>query len=90
MSKQNEYADLYQEEDEKLDQINTLMDEFYTISAEYSLVPEIDPCIGEWTPEKETGLVDAIRIEEEVRALKGEIREIKKKRRVIKSERRWK
>ena len=86
MSEQNEYAYLYQEEYEKMGQINDLMDEFYTISAEYSLVPEIDPGIGEWSPEKETGLVDAIRIEEEVQALEGEIREIKKKRRVIKSE----
>ena len=90
MSKHNEYTDLYQEEHEKMDQINDLMDEFYTISAEYSLVPEIDPGIGEWSPEKETGLVDAIRIEEEVQGLEGEIREIKKKRGVIKSERRCK
>ena len=86
MSKQNEYADIYQEEHEKMDQINDLMDEFYTISAEYSLVPEIDPGIGEWSPEKETGLVDAMRLEEEVQALEFEIREIKKKRRVLKSE----
>ena len=86
MSKQNEYVDLYQAEHEKMDQINDLMDEFYTISAEHSLLPEIDPGIGEWSPEKETGLVDAIRIEEEVQALEGEIREIRKKRRVLKSE----
>ena len=86
MYKHNESAALYQEEHEKMGQINALMRELYTISAEYSLVPEIDPGIGEWSPEKETGLVDAIRIEEEVQALEGEIREIKKKRRVIKSE----
>ena len=79
MSKQNEYADLYQAEHENIDQINDLMDEFYTILAEYSLVPEIDPGIGEWSPEKETGLVDAMRIEEEVQALEIEIRKIKKK-----------
>lgn len=86
MSKQNEYADLYQAEHEKMDQINDLMDEFYTISAEYSLLPETDPGIGEWSPEKETGLVDAMRIEEEVQALEIEVRDIKKKRRVLKSE----
>ena len=90
MYKHNESAALYQEEHEKMGQINALMRELYTISAEHSLVPEIDPCIGEWSPEKETGLVDAIRIEEEVQALEGEIRDIKKKRRGIKSERRWK
>lgn len=86
MSKHNEYADLYQAEHEKMGQINDLMDKFYTISAEYSLVPEMDPGIGEWSPEKETGLVDAMRIEEEVQRLESEIREIKKKRRVPKSE----
>ena len=86
MFKQNEYMDIYQEVHEKMDQINDLMDEFYTISAENSLLPEIDPGIGEWSPEKETGLVDAMRIEEEVQALEIEIRDIKKKRRVLKSE----
>ena len=90
MYEYNEYEALDQEEYEKIGQINDLTNEFDTISAEHCLDPDFDPYIGEWTPEKETGLVDAIQIEEEVRALEVEIREIKKRRRVIKSERRWK
>ena len=74
MFKRSEYDILYQEKYDKIHQINDLMSEFYTISAEHSLVPEIDPGIGEWSPEKETGLIDAMQIEEKCAKLELEIK----------------
>lgn len=88
MSNSSEHDRLWQQKHDKISQINDLMNEYYTISAEHSLTPESDPDIGTWSPDKETGLMDAVRIEEEVRTLECEIRAINYKLQHVKPERR--
>ena len=79
MSKYSEYAILYQEKYDKISRINDLMDEMDMLASEHVLSPEYDPNIGEWSPEKETGFIDAFRIEEEIRTLKIEVKRINRK-----------
>lgn len=88
MSHNSGYDILLQEKNDKHLQILNLYDEYYTILREHSLTPEYDPDIGEWSPDKETGLRDVIRIEEQIRQLNHEIRSIGYKLRHSKSGRR--
>ena len=88
MSHNSGYDILLHQKNDKHLQILDLYDEYYTISREHSLAPEYDPNIGEWSPDKETGLRDAIRIEGQIRQLDREIRSINYKLRHSKSGRR--
>ena len=84
MAKQSQYAILFQKKHDKISRINDLMDEIDILATQHVLSPEFDPGIGEWSPNKETGLVDAAQIEEEIGKLELEIREINKKLRYAK------
>ena len=79
MSKQSEYVILHQEKYNKISRINDLMDEMDMLASEHVLSPEYDPNIGEWSPEKETGFIDACRIEEEIHTLEFKVKKINRK-----------
>ena len=75
----SEYLTLLEERNDKILRLTDLMEELDILSEEYVFSPEIDIEFGEWTPEKETGLVDTMWIQDEIHKLNREIREIDRK-----------